>query len=292
MKSEKRHELQKNELAEWMGEQLEAARPHAFAIVLGIVLVIGAIVLFVAYSGAGGAAGAVAWNKYFSALNERDPSAALDQLASAEAGTPVGLWATQSYGDHFLTSATMEMFRDRDTAKKSLEKAETAYKKVESAASDPLLKSRARLGLGKVYESLNQTEEAAKWYKLVADTQKDTAIGKAAAKAAERMADPREIAALAWFAQQKPRLPTPTPGAGSPLPGLPNDLPERPDLSLPGLGLDGIGAEKPESPAVEFPKPGETKPPEEKPAEKPAEPKPAEPPAVAKPAEKPAEPKP
>jgi hypothetical protein len=81
------------------------------------------------------------------------------------------------------------------------------------------------------------------------------------------------------------------------LPGLPNDLPERPDLSLPGLGspadsgaglgsglnLEGLGSGKPDEPTLEFPKSSETKPGEAAPVENPAEPaKPAE---AAKPAE-------
>ncbi|MCI0361946.1 MAG: hypothetical protein L0211_25975, partial [Planctomycetaceae bacterium] len=124
-----------------------------------------------------------------------------------------------------------------------------------------------------------------------ADEEKDSAVGQVAQRALARLSDSRDTELLAWFAQQKPRKPSPGLGMGG-LPGLPNDLPERPDLSLPGLGsgpadsglgagsglnLEGFGSGKTEDPKLEFPKPaatklGETNPPE---AEKPAAEKPA-----------------
>jgi hypothetical protein len=153
------------------------------------------------------------------------------------------------------------------------------------------------LSLGKVYESLCQPEQAKKYYEEVAALEKDSALGKLAQQAAKRMGDQREVALLEWFAEQKPRRPAPGFGTSG-LPGLPNDLPERPDFSLPGLGqpdsatgtgtsgtgaagagtgigsglnLDTFGTDKPAGPALEFPKPGETKPGDPN-AEPPAEP--------------------
>jgi hypothetical protein len=93
---------------------------------------------------------------------------------------------------------------------------------------------------------------------------------------------------------------------------LHNDLPERPDLSLPGLGtgatgietgpgtglnLEGIGSGATgTTPKLEFPKPADAKSTGEPPGEgaKPADPKPADPkPADPAPADpKPADPKP
>lgn len=154
--------------------------------------------------------------------------------------------------------------------------------------------------MGKVYEALCKPEDALKYYKLVADTQKDSAIGKAAAKAAKRMENPRDVKLLAWFAQQTPKKPSPLSGPGGGAPGLPNDLPDRPDISPPSsLGLGNIGTGTPDAPEPSLPLPGTTPPgaappPESKPdADKPAGDKPAAPATEEKPAEpKPAEPKP
>jgi hypothetical protein len=277
MKAEKRHELQQNELAGWLGEQIETARPYAGTIAFVALGVVAIVVLVIYLNNAGNPAAAGAWSQWYSAFNDREPAVALNQLAQERADSPVALWALQSVGDINLSQGSLELFRDREESKRMLEKAEKAYLEVEQKATDPMLKTRARLGLAKVYEATNKPAEAKKFYELVVQAEKDSAIGKIAAAGVERMSDPRKVELLAWFAAQKPRKPAPFPGSGG-LPGLPNDLPERPDLSLPGLGdpapgsllnLEGVGSGKTAPPQDEFPKPAETKP-AEKPAEDPA----------------------
>jgi hypothetical protein len=291
MKAEKRHELQQNELAGWLGEQIETAKPYASTIAF-VALGIAAIVALVIYlNNAGNPASAGSWSRYLAAFNDREPTVALEELAEKEPDSPAALWALQSVGDLNLAQGSMQLFTDREEAKKSLEKAEKAYLEVEKKATSPMLKSAARLGLAKLYEAQNKPGEAKKFYELVVQAEKDSAIGKAAAEGVERMSDPREVELLAWFAAQKPRKPAPFPGPGG-IPGLPNDLPERPDLSLPNLSdpaassdpppgslldLQGIGSGKTEPSKDEFPKPASTNP-ADKPAEKPSEAdKPAEP---------------
>ena len=303
MKAEKRHELEKNELADWLGEHIEAVKPYAPTI--GIVVVGGvcAILLAIYLAGSGGTASARAWSAYFTAASEPLPELPLEAVVKDIPGTPAALWALLTVGDINLEEGARLMFSDREAAKKELEKAEQALTRVEAEANDPVLKTRAKLSLGKVYESLCQPEKARKYYEEVAAAEKDSAIGKLAERSARRMADPREVALLAWFAEQKPRRPSPGFGPGG-LPGLPNDLPERPDLSLPGLGqptagtgsgasgtgpsgvgagigsgldLENFGTGKPAEPGLAFPEPGETKPGETKPGEtKPGETKPGE----------------
>ncbi len=280
MKAEKRHELQQNELADWLGEQIEAAKPYSGTILFAAIALVLAVALGIYLMSAGNPASAAAWSKYFAAFNDREPAVALQELATKEAGSPAALWALQSVGDINLSQGSLQLFSDREEAKKLLAKAEEAYKQVEEKANDPLLKTRARLGLAKLYEATNKPAESKRFYELIVQSEKDSAIGKAAADGLARVTDPREVALLAWFAEQKPRKPVPFPGAGG-LPGLPNDLPERPDLSLPGLGsplgtgattpgtglnLEGLGSGKTETPGLEFPKPSD------KPATTPAAP--------------------
>ena len=218
MKSEKRHELQKNELADWLGEQIELAKPHAPMIILGLVLAVALGALAIYYVNVGATAGAGEWSEYFAALSDPAPEVALEKVATGNPRSPVAFWAWQSLGDRHLSRGQTELFKDRPASKISLEKAEAAYKKAE-ATTDAMLKSRARLSLAKLYESIDKPEEAARYYKLVADAEKDRALGKAAAAGEKRATDPREVALLAWFAQQ--------------MSDLPNDLPERPQSQLP-----------------------------------------------------------
>src|SRR4029079_14263645 len=106
-------------------------------------------------------------------------------------------------------------------------------------ADDLMLKNRARLGLARDYESTFKPDEARKYYEHVAASEKNSRLGKQADAYAKRLKDSRELAFLDWFASQTPKRPAPFPGMGPNVPGLPNDLPERPNFEIPkGLGLD------------------------------------------------------
>jgi tetratricopeptide (TPR) repeat protein len=267
-----RHEREHNELADWLAERLEVLRPYSTQIAVAALLIVVAVLAGVYYFGTGNQVASQEWSEYFAAFNEREPEKALQTLYTSKPTSPAGLWAAQTLGDINLAQGSGQMFLDRDQAQEKLEKAIDYYTKATAATNDPNLVARARLGLGKAYEAKCQPEEALKYYKQVAESQKGTAIGEAAEKAAKRMENPRTVAMLAWFAQQTPKKPAPLPGEGGGLPGLPNDLPDRPNISLPsGLGLDDIGTGVPESPEPTLPQPGTTPPPPPE-GEKPAEP--------------------
>ena len=259
MKSDRRHELQTNVLADWLGEHLESLRPHAIPIALVAIAIVALGLGSIWYFGSEGQTSAEAWQTYFGAFNQRETGKVLEHLADEKTSAAAALWARQSIGDLNLAQGNQRLFTDRIEAKKLLEKAEAAYKEVAAAATEPMLKSRSRLGLGKVNEALCKPEEAEKYYAQVAESEKGTAIGKLAADDAKRMKDQREVALLVWFDKQQPKKPAPLPGAGGGLPGLPNDLPERPDISPPsGLGLDKLGTGLPAEPAPAFPAPATT----------------------------------
>jgi predicted negative regulator of RcsB-dependent stress response len=270
MKAEKRHQLEQNLLADWLGEQIEAARPYAGTIAVVALGGVAIIALAIYAFGSGTVVGSADWSQYFSAFNERDPGVALESVAKEIPSTTAGLWAQQSIGDLNASRGLMQLFSDRDAAKTSLEKAEEAYKAVLAGSPDAMLKNRARLGLAKVYEGQNRTDEAKKLFEEIAAVDKDSAIGKLAAQGVERLSNQRDVELLAWFAKQTPKRPSPLGGAGPGLPGMPSDLPDRPDLSLPGLdpvsggdptpglNLEGIGSGATEPSGLEFPKPGDT----------------------------------
>ncbi|HEX5103317.1 MAG TPA: hypothetical protein VFV87_05880 [Pirellulaceae bacterium] len=298
-----RHEREHNELADWLTERIDVLKPYGTHITVAVIVVLLAVIGGIYYFGTESAATAKEWADYRAALNERDPEKSLQNLLDDKPSSVVGLWAAQTLGDINVARGAGLMFSDREQAKDLLEKARGYYEKAAAAPSDPDLVARARMGLGKVYESLCQPEEALKYYKQVADSRPDSAIGKAAASDVKRMENPRTVALLAWFAEQKPTKPSPLPGAGGGLPGLPNDLPDRPDISLPGgtLGLDDIGTGVPASPEPTLPQPGTTQPEPKPEVPTTEEPKPADAntgearleedkPAQAKPAEETANP--
>jgi tetratricopeptide (TPR) repeat protein len=264
MKSAKRHELEKNELADWLGEQIEAVKPHLLTLVAAAIFVVALILLGVYYFTGRDSGTAAKWAQYFGAFSEPTPEPALQEVIKSDPTAVPSLWAEQTLGDLNLERASMELFRDRDEAKKLLAAAEEAYKKVNSSAQDPQLLSRARIGLGKVYEAQGNAEQARKFYEMAAEIQKGSALGTIAERGVERMSNPRDAGLVAWFAKQKPKKPAPMPGMPGSSPALP-DLPDRPDLSLPSsLDLNGA-APPPGGDNAAFPPPADTKKPDESP---------------------------
>jgi len=258
MKAERRQELKHNELADWLNERVETAKPHMTGVLLGIGVLVAIVLAMVWYFNGETAASSQAWSRYFEAFNDREPQKMLQSLAAEQSGSKAAWWALAAVGDLNLAEGASLLYSDRKEAQKRLEVAEQAYKQVE-AADDAMLKSRAQLGLARVYESTFKTDEARKYYEQVAANEKDSPLGKAAAMDAKRLKDAREVAFLDWFATQTPKRPAPFPGVGGGLPGLPNDLPDRPDIGLPkSLGLDNLGTGAPAEPPPAFPAPAGT----------------------------------
>lgn len=259
MKAERRHELKHNELADWITELLEGMKPHATGVLVGLAVLALLVLGSVWYFSGETAAASRAWSQYFYAFNEREPQKVLQNLATEQSGSKAAWWALAAVADMNLGEGAGLLYSDRTEAKKRLEVAKDAYLKVE-ASGEPMLRTRARLGLGKVYESLCEPDKARDYYEKVAASEKDTAIGKAAAADAKRMKEVREVEFLAWFDKQTPKRPPPFPGVGGPTPGLPSDLPERPDMALPKLGLGDIGSGTPAVPPPTFPQPASSLP--------------------------------
>jgi tetratricopeptide (TPR) repeat protein len=292
--SEKRHELQKNDLADWVGHQIEDVKPHFVPILVVSLTVVAVIVGVFLYFGSQSSVSASAWNAYFSAFSEREAEAAFSKVIKDQQGNDAALWARQSLADVKLAEGDAQLFRDRKQAEESLSEAERLYKEIVDAAPGPMLLARARYGLARVYESQCKPEEARKYYDLVVKSPSDSGLEETAARSYQRLGDKRNVELLAWFAKQTPK---PPPAMGSPFdnpagPGA--SLPARPDISIPegfGVGEPAIG-NTPGAPAIGGKPLIEQKPEDRQPAEPKADAKPAEPKADAKPAEPKADVKP
>ncbi len=312
MKSQERHELQTNVLADWIGDKIELLKPYGLGILVGVVALAALGLSYVFFFSGEDTSSAASWQVYFSAYGEPKPSEALKDAAKKEKGTPAGNWATLAYAEGEVQGLVFQQIQDPKAAKEAVKDAEPALKEVVESAQDDLLKIRAQFSLAKLYESVGRIEESRKLYEEVAKAEKDSTIGKAAAKGVKRLSAGSQVPDLiAWLAKQD--APTKPAAPSNPFDfGPPEALPERPNLSIPSemkFGEEGspfgpsnkdplFPAESPlgpkpgdnppaetpadepktteeEKPAVE--KPVETTPAEEKPAEeKPAEEKPAE----------------
>jgi predicted negative regulator of RcsB-dependent stress response len=265
MKTERRHELATNALADWLGEKIETLKPYSAAVSASAVAVLVVAFATVFWYQKREAGTAKAWESYFTALDERDPEKArsrLVQVSEDYAQSPAGLWSRLSLADAQLAKAMEALFQDRAAARKALDESVDDYLAVLKAApADSLLAERATFGLAEAYESKDDLENARQKYRELVDRWPDGAFS---AMANQRLTDldrktTKEF--YDWFAKQspKPKLP-PGPGILGEKPGF--DLDKLPDdIFESGVNFDGKKGSpkvKPEVAGEESPKEGKT----------------------------------
>lgn len=236
MKTERRHELQTNELAIWLTGWLEAIKPYS-KVLLGALVLLAAAWFAAAYvRNRGRESESRAWTALFQAYT---PSAASDvseqmaDVAKSYPGTPAGLWALQTAADVHLAEGTQQLFRDREQAKQDLQQAQEAYDTIAQQATDPMLKQRAMFGAAQALECLGDFDQAEKKYRELSDSAPDSAVGQLASRRLESLKRPTTRDWYRWFAEQKPvARPLSDPSLFNELP----KLPETPNINLPKPG--------------------------------------------------------
>ena len=235
MKTQRRHELQTNVLADWIGHKVELVRPHLNTIGIVVAVAVLAVLAAIYFLRGRDTKISVGWEDYYFALAERDTDR-LGAVAEDHPGTPAALWAKQSEADLELAKGIESLFIDRNAAKESLNRARTRYEEIEeSAAGQPLLLQRARFGLAQLYEAQSNIEKAQKYYDLVAASTTDASLSKQAQQRLDVLKDPAVEKWYNWFSRQKPVPPTtPSTSGGVQLPGNLGELSDRPDITVPG----------------------------------------------------------
>ncbi len=251
MKTQRRHELQTNQLADYLGMRLQQIQPYYTHITVGVVAIAALCVGGVYYMNTQKARGGVSWSDYFDAFGARDAKA-LERVGEVHDGTTAALWAQQSAGDIKLATGAGTLYTDRDEAETSLKDAEKLFLAVEAGTTeDTMLRQRACFGLGQVYESLFKIEKAQEYYGKAAASDPDSAFGKAATRRCEQLSDPAVQGWYNWFGRQKPVVPGGASGSVSDGPRVSDDLdtlPDRPNPSFPGSGiLDELKDMKPDA---------------------------------------------
>ncbi|MGE3779731.1 MAG: hypothetical protein AB7F89_21260 [Pirellulaceae bacterium] len=230
MKTERRHELQTNKLADWTGHQMEQLRPHGKMIlgaaILGTVVIVTAIVLI----NDSHAAQEQAWNDYYLALGAGDRDA-LANVAKAHAGTEVAWWALQSQADMDLTSGIAALYTNRSDAQRALDDAQDGYEEILAKAADGgEMQRHALLGLAQVHESRANLDKARETYEKLISQFPGTPEASQASRRLGELKDPQVAGFYTWFDRQQPKPATSSAFPNLPdLPGLPGSLPALPD---------------------------------------------------------------
>jgi hypothetical protein len=206
MKSERRHELQHNSLADALGDWTVKLKPYSRMISGAVVLllVLGVAVAWV--SGKGERRVAEGWDEYFDAINNLD-RVGLTEVAEKYAGTSVAPWARIVAADLALNEGTSQLFANKTQGRELLRQAVDSYQTVLNEAGDETLKQRALYGLGRAHESLAGVDDVEKargdYQKLVEGW--PSGVYSTAAK--ERLADLQRGSTKKfydWFAGYEP----------------------------------------------------------------------------------------
>ena len=239
MKTERRHELKTNELADWLGRNVQASQPYLRLIVGGALVVALLLVGGIYYVNNQAIRQGDAWQEFYAATENPNREESLRDVAQRYGDTEVGQWARNMLADIELTNGSRHMFEDRSKANELLASAEQDYQIVAESANDPYLKRRALMGLAQSLEAVNRIERAKIQYAEIKNNWPDSYIGKSAAQSLKRVENQGDF--YDWFFDQQP-----SPSAA--LTGGMNfgeDLPSTPDNTGGFLDSPASDEEKP-----------------------------------------------
>ncbi len=238
MKSERRHELQQNDLAAYLNRINKVVEPYTRVIAVAVgVIAVGAIALaFYNTQRSGERSDATLF--LIQASASRDAEVLLD-VSEKYPDTAAGAWARLYQGKEYLTQGIEALYSDRNNAEELLNDATAAFKTaISKGRNDKLLRSRAHFGIARAAESLGNIDDAIAAYEKVVEVNESEAMVKKANERIDTLSNPQTKEFLAWFADQDfspsdPSLPPSLPGGAA--------LPEIPDFDLPIFDATSVG---------------------------------------------------
>jgi hypothetical protein len=239
MKSERRHELQHNELAMWLIKSAKAIQPYQNLIFAVMVVALVAMVGYTWWSRNAEKQTAQAWDGVNVGLDAVMSSGNLDKLIKVAEDYPdklAGRTAAVLAADVYLAEGCDQRFHNKAPAEQKLSKAVEFYEFGLKQSGSPLLQERATFGLARAKESKGELEAAERYYRAVV---KDWPSGAYAAAAQQRIDDLKRLETRRMYDDFARFTPKQTfPGTGMPqgdLPDVPSlDLPDVPPVAPPG----------------------------------------------------------
>jgi hypothetical protein len=188
MKSERRHELQHNVLADWLAKTAADLKPYQNVISLGVLVVLLGVLGYMWWSHETEAQAAAAWDDMNTAI-ESGNLAKLTKVIETYPGTHVANIAAVVLADFRLGEGCARRFTNKALAQQELSKAIELYGTVRKQSRMPSLLDRATFGLARAKETKDNAEEirqAERLYQEVVETWPD---GAYAVAAGQRLAD-------------------------------------------------------------------------------------------------------
>ena len=249
MKSEERHRLQHNQLADWIGKTITSIKPYQNSILIGLLLVVGGMVAYSVWSRVSAAENTLAWDELNAAL-ESGNIAKLAKVREDHPNTHVAHVAAVVEADYTLADGCNRLFVSKAVANQELAKAIELYLTVLDQSRNSSLLQRATFGLARAREAKGELERAMELYQEVSTKWPDGAFAIAAARRLDDLKRPATKRLYDRFAKFDPKpaysgefgLPGQKPSFD--LNSLPSDGPSPPLNTTFDLKLDGKGKEK------------------------------------------------
>lgn len=201
MKTERRHDLETNDLARITAEWIEKLKPHASTIFGSAIVVFGLLILISYWGSGSNFREQGAWDKFAKAyLTQGSDQIGLQEVATDEAfvGSPMQDWAQVTWADQQTAQASGFYFTERDSADELLTSAAAIYEGLIDTTKSEEIRNRSRYGLGRVYELQNRLDEAITQYDSVAGT-----LQMLAENRSEELAKPETKESYEWLSKVK-----------------------------------------------------------------------------------------
>jgi len=237
MKTERRHELQTNDLADQLSRWIAVVKPYGKAALAVLVALVVLLFSWGFLSAQNNRKSADGWNEFFAAMSTRDPREALTTVAENYAGTPVGQWSRLTLADIQLDNGTGRLFNDKSDARNQLRQAAEQYQAVLIEASEQGMLERATFGLARAQEALGTLNKARDNYQALVTNWPDSPFRSEAEARAKDLERASTKNFYDWFASyEPPRAMTGAPGTPGVRPDFMKDPIEAPAGSkLPSL---------------------------------------------------------
>jgi hypothetical protein len=268
MKSERRHELQHNDLAEWSIRAYESVMPYRNAIIGVALLIIVGVVAWQIWHNHSESQAADGWNavetpeaEFYPAYRAQVYAMRWEQASQTYPGTPAGEWAQVLTADSCLFLGVDQQLVNKEAAANFLKEAAGRYDKIIVAPPGPIAHERSMFGKARILESTGNLQEATTAYQ---DLIKAFPQGTYKAVAEQRIAalgKPETVEFYKALAEYKPKPPKkeaekkePEKSAAGPSGKIENmKLPENPDMPplttpvKPNGGTSGTAASAPKA---------------------------------------------
>ena len=271
--NQKKQDLQSNLLADRTEEFFISLKPYLKWFAAALVVLVAAAIAYGLRQQTAEKIAAESWTEFYFAGGRPDQ---LDAIAQTYPGTQGALWAQQTGSDSLMARALTSVYLDRNLSDELFSQASKGYQEVLAQTTDPLLTSRATLGLAQALDSQGKSAEALVQYKRLLETKGVyEGLVEDVTRRIEFIESEDGKSFFTWFQANRPAAPTPVN-----VPGNLNSLPGMPDLQFTTPGNTTPGNTTPLSQMSFKPAPAVTTPAtdaaaEQAPVEKPAVEKPA-----------------